>query len=452
MISRTSSLLARSAASHSRWLVFFLAVLTWSGLWSLGADAGYAAEAGAAGKKKPAAKAAAGDEESSGAASTERVAPIQLARPAELREKSLLGRYEFYLGTLHAHSGYSGDHAKSVATKYNHGVANYEMHTPAEVLARAKTNFYDFYFITDHSSPEQNEYYRNGFTDAHWAATAQQIQAATTAGFLALRGYEFSRNEDPEHGGYGHMNVLNPPTWASAYAPGHTFAWLYDWLAAQTNALIVAQFNHPSMPGNLKAKNFKNYEGRTKARNQVVQLAEIWNSTENTNYVATVKKIWALGWKVAPTAGTDVHGPMGVESRRLRSGVLAESLTADALMRALQARRVYATLEPTLHLEFTLNGFMMGTSLESRPPGDMKAKVFVNDPAGTVISKVELYGGKYEANGGGDKMVASLPMGSGKKIVEGSVPAGYDFYYAAVFKEGNDTVRAFAAPVWMDDN
>lgn len=56
-------------------------------------------------------------------------------------------RYHFYLGTPHSHSGYSGDHAKVIATKFNHGVANYELHQPAEVFARAKTNFYDFYYV-----------------------------------------------------------------------------------------------------------------------------------------------------------------------------------------------------------------------------------------------------------------------------------------------------------------
>ena len=39
------------------------------------------------------------------------------------------------------------------------------------------------------------------------------------------------------------------------------------------------------------------------------------------------------------------------------------------------------------------------------------------------------------------------------KIVEGPVPGGKtDFYYAAVFKEGVATPRAFASPIWMDDN
>lgn len=377
--------------------------------------------------------------------------PIRVVRPAELREKSLSGAYEFYLGSPHAHSGYSGDHAKTLAEKFNQGVANYNLHTPREVFEKAKTNFYDFYFVTDHSSPEQNEFYRGGFTDAHWAATKEQADAATTGSFIALRGYEFSRNTDPENGGLGHLNVLNSRDWNSAYAPGHTFEWLYDWLAPQTNPPVVAQFNHPQMPGPAKGKHFKNYDGRTKARNEVVRLAEIWNSGEGMGYVATVQKIWALGWKVAPTAGSDMHGVYGIENKRLRTGVLAERLTADALMRALQARRVYATLEPLLHLDFALNGIEMGTALERRLAGELKVKVFVNDPGGSAISRVEIRGGKYETNGGGNERVASLPVGPGKKIVESSVPGGFDFYYAVVFKEGVETARAFSAPIWMDN-
>ncbi len=182
-----------------------------------------------------------------------------------------------------------------------------------------------------------------------------------------------------------------------------------------------------------------------------MRLAEIWNSSEQMGYVPVVRKIWALGWKVAPAAGTDVHGPSGVENRRMRTGVLAERLTAEAIMRAFKARRVYASLEPKLHLEFTLNGAMMGSELDHRPQGDLDARIFINDPAGSVLSKVEVYGANYEANGGATETVASLPVGEGKRIVGGAVPNGHDFYYVAVFKEGVETPRAFSAPIWMDN-
>src|SRR4051812_35679959 len=81
-----------------------------------------------------------------------------VARPGELGETSMSGAYRFYLGTTHAHSGYSGDHAKTVATKLNQGVADYDRHTPIEVFEKARANGYDYYFMTDHSSPEQNEF------------------------------------------------------------------------------------------------------------------------------------------------------------------------------------------------------------------------------------------------------------------------------------------------------
>ena len=329
-----------------------------------------------------------------------RARPLVVARPDELDEKSMAGGYRFYLGTLHAHSGYSGDHATTIATKFNKGVADYGQHTPLEIFEKAKANGFDYYFMTDHSSPEQNEFYKNGFTDEHWAATKQQAEQATTARFLALRGYEFSRNVDREKGGLGHMNVLNTADWHSAYAKGHTFEWLYDRLAAQGSEAGGGAVQSPIDAGPAKAKNFNDYKGRTKARNEVVRLVEIWNSSEKLDYVPTVQKIWALGWKVAPAAGTDIHGPFGVENRMMRTGVLAERLSAEAIMQALKARRVYATLEPRLHVEFTLNGVMMGSTFDSRPAGDLKTKVFVNDPAGSVLSKVEIYGANYEAKGG----------------------------------------------------
>src|SRR3954454_10860436 len=144
------------------------------------------------------------DEEKTDEVAPARVPPLVVARPGELAETSMSGAYRFYLGTTHAHSGYSGDHAKTVATKFNGGVADYGRHTPAEIFAKARANGYDFYFMTDHSSPEQNEFYKNGFTDEHWAATREQAEKATTADFVAMCGYEFSRNVDKEQGGLGH--------------------------------------------------------------------------------------------------------------------------------------------------------------------------------------------------------------------------------------------------------
>jgi trimeric autotransporter adhesin len=428
-----------------------MAALSTGGLIRAGGGPASAAERGGettqtAAEQRPAEEAKSSEE------TTRRVQPLVIARPGELDEKSMSGAYRFFLGTTHAHSGYSGDHAKTVATKLNHGEADYDRHTPLEIFEKARANGFDFYFMTDHSSPEQNEFYKNGFTDEHWAATRKQAEQASTANFLALRGFEFSRNSDPEKGGLGHMNILNTDDWASAYAKGHTFEWAYDWLAAQRDDLVAAQFNHPQMPGKARTKNFNDYRGRTRARNEVVCLAEIWNSGDNMGYVPVVRKIWALGWKVAPTAGTDVHGLFGIENRTIRTGVLAERLDTESIMRALRARRVYATLEPRMHVEFTLNGFMMGSALESRPDGDLKAKVFVNDPAGSVLSRVDIHGANYDTNGGASKVVASLPVPQGGGIVEGNVPGGYDFYYAAVFKQGVETARAFTAPIWMDDH
>src|SRR4051812_44122183 len=73
------------------------------------------------------------DEEKSSPATAGRVPPLVVARPDELGERSMSGAYRFYLGTTHAHSGYSGDHAKTVATKFNKGVADYGRHTPIEI-------------------------------------------------------------------------------------------------------------------------------------------------------------------------------------------------------------------------------------------------------------------------------------------------------------------------------
>lgn len=362
-----------------------------------------------------------------------------------------LGQYNFYLGNLHAHSIYSGDQAKTVAEKQNKGVARYDVMTPAEVFGKAAASGYDFYAVTDHSSPEQNPYYAAGFTEPHWRDTLAQADRFTSPTFVGLYGFEFSRNVDKEKGGRGHMNNINTPTWKSAYAPGNTFAAIYDWLTAQDNGLIAAQFNHPGAPGEITAPNYNNYAGRTKAVNDILCLAEIWNSTDKMGYVPVVRKIWAAGWKVAPVGGTDVHGVWGIEKRTLRAGVLADALTREDLMRAIRARRVYATVEPRLQLEFRLAGAIMGTAFERRPEGPLSVEIFADNPGGAAIERVEIFGARYNTNGGGTERLATLTPDAATHVAEGNVPNGYDFYYVAVYKTGKADAVAFSAPVWMDN-
>lgn len=361
-----------------------------------------------------------------------------------------IGKYSFYLGEVHSHSIYSGDVARGAAKNLNHGLPTYTVHTPAQMFEKAKAAGYDFFTITDHTPPIPDPFYLNGFTDEHWRDLKAQAAKHTTGKFVALAGFEFSRNQDREKGGLGHMNVINTEGWKAAMTPGMTFEALYNWLTGQKdNPLIVAQFNHPPVgPG---GKSFNNFAGRTKERNDIVLLAEIWNSSEALGHVEAVKKIWAKGWKVAPSAGGDIHGPGGIGKKTLRTGVLAKSLTKHEILSAMKARRVYATIESKLHLEFRLAGHEMGSALATRPAGELPVEVFLDDPTSSVRHRVDVCGAKYDANGGGTTVVATMKVPAGAHVAKATAANGYDFYYVTVYEQGKKTPVAFAAPVWMDN-
>ena len=133
--------------------------------------------------------------------------------------------------------------------------------------------------MTDHSSPEQNEFYKNGFTQEHWEATRKQAEQAGTPRFLALRGYEFSRNNDPETGeGRARPHERperGPLVQRLRQGPHLRMALRSPGRRHPGGDVVLAQFNHPQMPGPVRAKNFNNYQGRTRERNEVVRLAEI---------------------------------------------------------------------------------------------------------------------------------------------------------------------------------
>ncbi|MEZ4621453.1 MAG: DUF3604 domain-containing protein [Caldilineaceae bacterium] len=70
--------------------------------------------------------------------------------------------------------------------------------------------------------------------------------------------------------------------------------------------------------------------------------------------------------------------------------VLAESLTRNAIFDALKNRRCYGTTGPRIDLDFSVNGYLMGSVIEADGPLQIAANV-----RGTAaIESLTLYQGK----------------------------------------------------------
>jgi len=433
------------------------------------------------------------------------------AAPAPDRPLSPFGDYSFYFGDLHAHTGYSGDMPKiaqnmklkgsdksldecipnwdrswnnntdwnKVLTKeqlraldqrYNPDNPDRPPQLPRDDYEQGKRLGLDFMAITDHSNTldnsrdtggkAQSKYYQYGFLYpndmAHWNDTGESAERATVPGkFIALRGYEFSRNN-----GYakGHMNVINTENWSSALPDANTYPWLFGrpeqapnynpakppqvektmpWEKANaekhgTRAFV--QINHPGRnvyndwldqanPRSIKytdrnggvSKDPMNY-------NQYVRLFEMQSSANKKHLTNTLErrmtyhKVLNLGWKVGATQNSDTHGipnyTSAMNHEKRATCVLSPSLTKNDIIESLYQRRTYASYLPRLQLDYRLgvDGVekVMGSefAFDTPPSKGIKIRVFardlgyVNDAAklnlkSVPITRIEVIGGIY---------------------------------------------------------
>jgi hypothetical protein len=303
--------------------------------------------------------------------------------------------YHIYCGSTHAHTQFTWSHGEQWGGAGGAGESKEAMrHTPegvqlppdgaklkdnwqqfqgppSEHFARAKaTGLYDFYTVSDHS--QDGPLNPPGADNPNWVATLEQAAAATDANFVALRGYEHSENDGP--GGKGHLNVINSAEYLNALAPGMTLPKFYQWLQRVPSAgdgPVVAVFNHPS------AKQYNDWADRDDGVTDIITMLEVINSNKAKHYAGFIAAL-DKGWKVSPVCGNDNHGFYGITRHAARTFVLATSRTKAAILDAMKHRRTYAALDQNIQCRYTVNGAIMGSTLDR--PDAFEFKISIRDP------------------------------------------------------------------------
>jgi hypothetical protein len=241
---------------------------------------------------------------------------------------------------------------------------------PSAHFAAAKAAGYDFYAATDHS--QEAAFQPPGPTNATWAAVKQQAAAASDDRFVGLAGFEYSENDGP--GGTGHINVFNTADMRNALVPGADLPSFYTWLAeakANGDGSVVASFNHPS------PNQYDNWAHRDARVTDVITMLEVINSNNKIHYPGFINAL-DHGWKVAPVSGNDNHGLGGIVRQTSRTFVLATARTKAAILDAMKHRRTYASLDNNIQCRYTVNGAIMGSTLNR--PGSFSFDITITDP------------------------------------------------------------------------
>ena len=359
--------------------------------------------------------------------------------------------FQRYFGQLHSH------------TQYSDGAGSLES-ALAYIKALPDSASVDFVAFTDHSNyfdSKNNPNVEAALYDTSlvkdsdpshsWATyknTVAAFNAANAGKMVAIAGFEMTWS-----GGPGHINTFNTPgivsrnnTTLNNKTKDAGLQAYYKLLSQAEGANSISQFNHPGTTfGNFI--DFGYWDAVVDTRMYMVEVGNGEGQIGAGGYYPSYEQyIMALdkGWHVAPTNNQDNHKGRWGNANDARDVILTDDFTEDGIYAALRARRMYATEDKNLDLDYTVNGNMMGSIIDV--PEKLNFEISFNDPDRTdSIAKVELV-----VNSG----KVAYTWDSAADLAKGSVSVElapeYTYYFVRVTEGDGDL--AVTAPVWVGES
>ena len=358
--------------------------------------------------------------------------------------------FQRYFGQLHSHTQYS-DGAGSLEK-----ALEYVKDLPESANV-------DFVAFTDHSNYFDKSGAANpegALYDMSLASAASQnlwneYKSAVAAfnkenagSMVAIAGFEMTWS-----GGPGHINTFNTPgivsrnnTTLNNKTKDAGLQAYYKLLSQTEGVDSISQFNHPGTTfGNFI--DFGYWDAVVDTRMYMVEVGNGEGQIGAGGYYPSYEQyIMALdkGWHVAPTNNQDNHKGRWGNANDARDVILTDDFTEDGIYAALRARRMYATEDKNLDLDYTVNGNMMGSIIDV--PEKLNFEISFNDPDRTdSIAKVELV-----VNSG----KVAYTWDSAADLAKGSVSVElapeYTYYFVRVTEGDGDL--AVTAPVWVGES
>ena len=358
--------------------------------------------------------------------------------------------FQRYFGQLHSHTQYS-DGAGSLESALDY-VKN--LPKSANVNFVAFTDHSNYFDKSGAANPEGALYDMTKATEYSqqtWKSYKDAVAAFNTenaGSMVAIAGFEMTWS-----GGPGHINTFNTPgivsrnnTTLNNKTKDAGLQAYYKLLSQKEGANSISQFNHPGTTfGNFI--DFGYWDAVVDTRMYMVEVGNGEGQIGAGGYYPSYEQyIMALdkGWHVAPTNNQDNHKGRWGNANDARDVILTDDFTEDGIYAALRARRMYATEDKNLDLDYTVNGSMMGSIIDV--PEKLNFEISFNDPDRTdSIAKVELV-----VNSG----KVAYTWDSAADLAKGSVSVElapeYTYYFVRVTEGDGDL--AVTAPVWVGES
>ncbi|HJB56088.1 MAG TPA: CehA/McbA family metallohydrolase [Candidatus Flavonifractor intestinipullorum] len=359
--------------------------------------------------------------------------------------------YALYFGQLHSHTTYSdGSGSLESALNYVAGLpesanvdfvafTDHSNYFDASGNANPEGALYDTSLMTSQSQTLWNEY----------KGAVADFNAEHAGELVALAGFEMTWS-----GGPGHINTFNTEglvsrnnTTLNSKTSDAGLKAYYSLLSQTEGVGSISQFNHPGDTFGTFV-DFAYWDAVIDTRIQLVEVGNGEGAIGAGGYYPSYEYyIMALdkGWHVAPTNNQDNHKGKWGNANDARDVILTDDFSEEGIYQAIRDRRVYATEDKNLEINYTLNDAMLGTILDDEGVEQANINVTVYDPdASDSIARVEVV-----VNSGAVAYTWDDPEELASGALSCTIPADYSYYFIRVTQGDGDI--AVTAPVWVGE-
>ncbi|HTL31771.1 MAG TPA: hypothetical protein VL326_01535, partial [Kofleriaceae bacterium] len=155
------------------------------------------------------------------------------------------------------------------------------------------------------------------------------------------------------------------------------------------------------------------------------------------------------GFKTAPTAPHDNHFANWGTGHSTRTAIIAEKLTEDSLLEAINERAAYASEDEELQVRVYANKRVpMGRSLVTHDTS-VQLDVLLSDADYTGSFEVVVYGGAIGGDAVNEVKRQTITSGTWQTISVDMPALGQQFVYLEI-KEPSPDRMAWSAPIWIE--
>jgi hypothetical protein len=349
--------------------------------------------------------------------------------------------YNYYFGTLHAHSGYSDGNKDSLSSG---------IYKPFDDFQYAKeSQEFDFLGISEHN------HLSAGLQLPNYHLGIQQADLANEdEGFVCLYGMEWGVINSGGHLiVYGFDSLIGwEPGNYDIYNAETDYHGLFEKVASKPGAFSYLAHPQSSDYDNLFQKPYDSLVDKAVSAipfrsGPAFSTSTSYDDPANGTYLSKFYTALSKGYHVGICIDHDTHNTVFGRSQAGRTGILARNLTQQSVMEAYKNMNIYATDDWNAQVDFRVNGEIMGSVFAGQ--GQPEVTVNYVDPDGEGITQMWLYDGT-PGSGLTPNLVYTIYQFESFSFTPDLANGETKYYFIKV--EQTDGDQLFTSPIWYTRN